>query len=356
MNTKKYLRKIHLWLGLTAGLIASFSGITGALYVWQPELSGLLAPEVLKISNANATTYKDHLKTAKNLEKIHRDSLAAIRFPERERETIQVDFINGDCYYYHPSSGEYLGKNPSTITFFNTLLQLHRNLCIGAIGSYIIGTSSLFFCFLILGSGFYLWSTIYQKRWRKGLSFKKSTNSKVLNFSLHKLIGIYGLLPLFIIAITGGYFTYYSGYNDVLNIIPTFKIKSETSLILPKIGAPFNFDKTAIDLYPHYKIITISYPLGTASNHRFRFINLTTIQSGLRKPTEIFTTSDKVVTKVKSYETYSKTEKLTAQMYPIHIGESFGFINRILVFLCGLLPAALYITGLRFFLFRKKLI
>ena len=354
---RKYQKQIHLWLGLTVGLISSFSGITGALYVWQPEISALFEKDLLKVSDARAIAYKDYLQTARDLESVHLDSLKAIRFPERERQTIRLDFENGDRCYYHPGNGQYLGKNPSTVSFFDTLLRLHRNLCMGTKGKYIIGTSSLLFGFLILGTGLYLWYTIYRKRWRKGFSFKKSANSKTFNFDLHKIVGIYGLLLLFIIAITGGYFTYYTSYKKILNTIPSFEKENSSSMPLPGSGTPFNFDRTVWGLYPHYKIRTIiRYPNDGNPSYRFRFINSITIGPGLRKTTDIFTTHDKLVTEVRSYETSSKTEKITAQMYPLHKGESLGFFNRILVFIGGLLPLVLYITGLRFFLFRKNII
>ena len=77
----------------------SFSGLTGALYVWQLELLSLFEQDVLKIPDD--IIYKDYYKTAKNLESVHIYSLVAIKFPERERQTIRLDFINGDSYYYH---------------------------------------------------------------------------------------------------------------------------------------------------------------------------------------------------------------------------------------------------------------
>ncbi|WP_262495105.1 PepSY domain-containing protein, partial [Arenibacter sp. NBRC 103722] len=43
----RFIRNLHLWLGLTCGLIASISGLTGSLYIWQPELSAMLNPELL---------------------------------------------------------------------------------------------------------------------------------------------------------------------------------------------------------------------------------------------------------------------------------------------------------------------
>lgn len=356
MKIKKVIKKIHLWLGLTVGLIASFSGITGSFYVWQPEISALFAKKMLKIQDFQNIKYNDYIRTAQGLERIHLDSLKSIKFPERERQSIRLDFINGNSHYYHPANGNYLGKNPNIVTFFDTLLQLHRNLGIASFGKYIVGSSSIIFGFLVLGSGFYLWVNIYKKRWKKGFSFKTSLKRKVFNFNVHRIIGIYGMIPLFVIAITGGYFTYYLTYKDILNTIPGFEKKSNTSLQLPNVGASFDFNQTVLHLYPDYKAITIIYPSNNNQRYRYRFINLTEVQKGIRKPTDIFTTPDKVVTKVNSYENFSLSEKITAQMYPIHIGESFGTIYRIIVFFSGFLPLLLYITGIRFFLFRKKIL
>lgn len=356
MNIKKHLNRAHLWLGATVGLITSFSGITGSLYVWQPELTALFAQDMLRAPGAGTVKYEDYLRTAKNLEAVHKDSLLAVRFPNRERKTIRLDFKNGDSCYYHPGSGRYLGENPFAIAFFDTLLQLHRNMCLGAAGQYIIGTASLIFALLILGSGFYLWWHIYKNRRLKGFSFKRKANPKVFNFNLHKLAGIYGLAPLFIIAVTGGYFTYYPTYKDFLDTLPGFEKESKSSLPLPETGARFDLAQTAHGLYPHYYIRMMSCPTSKKPVYRFRFINSNVIQSGLRKPTDIFTTRDRIITKVSSYETFSKTGKVTAQMYPVHIGELLGFFNRVLVFLGGFLPAVLYVTGLRFFLFRKELL
>ena len=76
-----------------------------------------MAKDVLRIDNADTVTYSQSLQTAQSLESLHLDSLKAIRFPQRERQTIQVGLKNGDSYYYDPGNGQYLGKNPSTASF-----------------------------------------------------------------------------------------------------------------------------------------------------------------------------------------------------------------------------------------------
>src|SRR6478752_475515 len=38
INTKKTIRKIHLWLGLTSGIIVFIIAVTGCLYAFQQEI------------------------------------------------------------------------------------------------------------------------------------------------------------------------------------------------------------------------------------------------------------------------------------------------------------------------------
>src|SRR5690606_38199969 len=41
MKWKKWFGKLHLWLGLSTGLIVFIQGITGAIYCFAPELQSL---------------------------------------------------------------------------------------------------------------------------------------------------------------------------------------------------------------------------------------------------------------------------------------------------------------------------
>ena len=109
MSFSKLIRKIHLWLGVTCGLIVSFSGLTGSLYVWQPEITRMLNSEMLVIKDENALGNKEILQTTISLIEVHKDSISKIVLPYREQQTISIEFKGGRKNYYHPSSGSLLG-------------------------------------------------------------------------------------------------------------------------------------------------------------------------------------------------------------------------------------------------------
>ncbi|MCT4699856.1 PepSY-associated TM helix domain-containing protein [Tenacibaculum haliotis] len=354
MKPYKIIKKLHLWLGLTVGAIVSFSGVTGSLYIWQPEISAYLTNKELKAHSPSKTTYNKIIGTVIKLKETHNDSIKKIQLPHRKSEYIMLTFLNNKTYYYHPKNGTNLGSNLKTNSFFKTLLQLHRNLCLKTYGSYIIGISSLLFCFSLLISGFLLWHRSYKKRWRKGFTITWFTSKKRFNYNLHKIAGIYFMIPLLIISFSGAYFTFPKEYKKVFSILPNYKTKSSLSVKTIKIGDFFSLKKQTKKLLPKYKLWSIHFPTKKNEGYRFRFINSLIIEGGLRKTTDIFTDKNLAIRKVSSFENNTFALKTTAQMYPIHIGESLGLLHRILIFISGFIPLSLYITGIRFYLFKKS--
>jgi uncharacterized iron-regulated membrane protein len=85
----KSIKFIHLRLGLTCGLLASISGITGALYVWQPEIVRAVDSDLLLVNDRKLPTEKVILSTAKKIVKEHKQ-LQKTFLPYREQQTISI--------------------------------------------------------------------------------------------------------------------------------------------------------------------------------------------------------------------------------------------------------------------------
>ena len=51
MKRKKWFGKIHLWLGLSTGLVVFIIGLTGAIYCFAPELQSLQPYRIVKEEN-----------------------------------------------------------------------------------------------------------------------------------------------------------------------------------------------------------------------------------------------------------------------------------------------------------------
>lgn len=349
----RFIRNLHLWLGLSCGLIASISGLTGSLYIWQPELSALLNPELLTIEHIKPFDENSLYRTAYKLVEQHKDSLDRINLPYREQQTISLVFKNGETLYYHPFSAQFLGKKSASIKFFESLLNFHRTLGIPKIGKYITGSSTILFFLLLLSSGAYLWWKTYSHNLIKGFKIKWRAKKKKLHYDLHKAIGASFFIPLMVIAFSGAYFTYYNYYKAALGIF-----NNSDKNTLDQQAQPHGHTTSYQD-YLHnpdkdYDLRALILPKNTEDNYHFRYIKKRFISTGLRKTKELKLGPEGTITSLTDYDTDPNSQRIAAQFYPVHIGEIGGIWGRILVFMSGLIPITLYITGLKLYLIGKK--
>ena len=57
-STKKTIRNIHLWLGLSIGLLVFIISITGAIYAFQEEITNALREEAIYNTETNIDSKK----------------------------------------------------------------------------------------------------------------------------------------------------------------------------------------------------------------------------------------------------------------------------------------------------------
>ncbi len=349
----RFIRNLHLWLGLSCGLIASISGLTGSLYIWQPELSAMLNPELLTIEPFKPFDENSLYKTAYKLVEQHRDSLDKINLPYREQQTISLIFKNGETHYYHPYSADFLGEKSASIEFFEDLLNFHRTLGIPKIGKYITGSSTLLFFLLLLGSGVYLWWKTYSSNLIKGFKIKWTAKKKKLNYDLHKVIGVSFFIPLMVIAFTGAYFTYGIYYRTALSLFDGSE-KNTLDQQVQTNGHANPYHDYFLNPDKDYDLRAVILPKNKEDDYHFRYIKARFLTTGLRKTKELKLGAEGTITSLTDFKTDPNSNRIAAQFYPIHIGEIAGIWGRVLVFISGLIPVILYITGLRLYLLKGK--
>lgn len=344
---------MHLWLGLSCGLIASISGLTGSLYIWQPEITALLNPGLLTIEQINPYDEDSLHRTAYKLVQLHRDSLVKINLPYREQHTISLVYMNGETHYYHPISAAFLGEKSVSIQFFESLLNFHRTLGIPKIGKYITGTSTILFFLLLLSSGAYLWWITYRTNFIKGFKIKWKAKKKKMIYDLHKVIGVSFFIPLMVIAFTGAYFTYNIYYKTALNIFD-YSEKPKLDEQEHTIVSSMPYEDPLCDPDKDYDLRSIILPKNDQDGYHFRYIQDRFLMAGLRKTKELKFDSQGNIASLTDFETDLSSNRIAAQFYPVHIGEIAGILGRIIVFISGLIPIILYISGLRLYLLKRK--
>lgn len=194
---KKYIRLIHLWLGLMSGLVVFIVAITGAIWSFETEISDLIyshrkvqvqvkpfitISEVKKIASP-------YLNKINNINFLGKDRCIEVRQWERKNGIIENKYL-----YLNPYTGDILGKQLQGQSFFEVVLNLHMNLLLGEIGASIVKYATLIFLIIII-SGLYLWWPKKRKGLKQRLTFdwKKTTKWKRKNFDLHSVLGFYAL-------------------------------------------------------------------------------------------------------------------------------------------------------------------
>ena len=156
---KKTFFQIHWFLGITAGLILSLMGVTGAIYSYDQQ--------ILKWLNTDSYTVQ-----AENRSKLTPIELYQ-HFQQKDPD-IQINSITIDQNPTASSSiniakegarrGKNIMVNPYTAEvlpeikgqeFFQFIQQLHRNLTVGPVGKQITAACTLMLIFFVL-SGLYL--------------------------------------------------------------------------------------------------------------------------------------------------------------------------------------------------------
>lgn len=202
---KKTFSQIHWFLGITAGLILSLMGVTGAIYSYDQQIQEWINPEsfIVQVENRaklNPAELYQHFQATDPSMKINSITITKAATESSSINIVKEGARRGYTMMINPYTAEVLpevrGKE-----FFQFIQQLHRNLTVGEVGKQITGACTLMLIFFVL-SGLYL-------RWPKKHSFKQwfavKPKLKGRNFlwDLHAVVGTWVVIFYLILAMTG---------------------------------------------------------------------------------------------------------------------------------------------------------
>ncbi len=362
---------IHLWLGLLSMLIVVNVCVTGCLYAFKNQFSEFVNREKIFVSENSKRKTVDEFQQM--LSKNGSD-LKSIMIPADGNRSFVISYTKNDVdftAFFNPYSGENLGApNVGNTKFFETVLDLHRNLMMGNVGRQINGAGVLMFCILLF-SGFILWIPKKWKQLNQSLTVKFNGKFQRINYDLHNTLGFYSFLVLFFIAVTGLYITYpwvknalivsMGGdsisqistsseednsafdnlFNDMLNRQKEKAQNVEKPVSLQKI-----LDETQ-KILPYNAVTTLELP--NKDNPRFMVTKINTDNFlGAMLPDQI--SFDKKGN-LKSQELFwdkPLNKQFTSLAKPLHTGEILGLKSIIFYFIISLIGFSLPITGFIF--------
>ena len=355
----------HLYLGLIAGLIFMLAGVTGSLLVFYVELDELLHPE-LQISTTHASRPLPYEQIFQALQQRHPDRHKAWRLEIPRHAEAPLS-----ARYYKPDETEHLHFAPLMATvnpytaevsssriwgeyLFTWIYDLHYTLLLDLTGKTIMGCLGGVLL-ISLGTGIYLWWPAPGK-FTTALTIKARASRVRLNYDIHKVSGVYSLVLLLLLVISGILLELPDFFNPLINRVSPLYVAPTTTSI-PHPGAVRITVDAAIHIaqqqFPAGKLRWVETPKDANGSYRIMFY-----QAG--EPSQRFPKSTvwveqytgQVLATRNPLTTNSAGDTFITWLHPLHSGEIAGLTGRWLVLCSGLIPAILYITG--FIRWRQK--
>jgi uncharacterized iron-regulated membrane protein len=367
MRLKKVVGRLHLWLGLTSGLVVFLIAITGCLYAFKSEIENATQSYRFVDPQMKAGFLPSQLKTIAE-EQLPGKEVHAVLYGANDRAA-QVILYHGepDYYYYYvyidPYTGEVLKVKNMEADFFQFILDGHFYLWLPhAIGQKVSATATLIFLFMLI-SGLVLWWPRNKASRRQRFSIRWNARWRRKNYDLHNVVGVYVTWIAIILAMTGlvwgfqwfanGVYAVAGGDRSLEYYEPLSDTSSVATLNEPAIDKVF---KKMVNDYPAGTIIEVHPPVsassaiaananpdeGTYWKRDFRYFDQYTLKE---------LAVEHIYGRI---EETSAADKLIRMNYDIHVGAILGLPGKILVFCASLLCASLPVTGVYIWWGRRK--
>ena len=203
---KKALRKIHLWLSVPTGIIITLVCFSGAMLVFEKEITEAIKPELYFVKEAKG----EPIPMQQLMEKVEEAlpdsvSISGVTVFADSTRTYQVSLSKPRraSIYVNQYTGEVTGRS-ERLPFFNTMFRLHRWLLgsSSGVGKLLTGICTLVLVFILI-TGILMWLTNRNKPLKASLAIHVTKGWGRFWHDLHVAGGIYTTIFLLAMALTG---------------------------------------------------------------------------------------------------------------------------------------------------------
>lgn len=207
--------QVHLWIGVGLAIVLIPISVSGALLVWHEPLERLTAPQRYQVTGEATRPLTDYVAAARTVLKSD-EPVAQIRLPEHHGGPVIVSapmsFAGKDkpkgrppqhSVWIDPGAARVLDEGSSNAGVARFMHQLHGTLFIPEAGRKVVGWLGWLMLVSCL-TGLWLW-------WpRNGALLKgfKWNRSPLFTGRLHHVVGFWIAVPLAVLSFTGAYISF----------------------------------------------------------------------------------------------------------------------------------------------------
>jgi len=349
---KRLWRNIHLWLGIALFVLLVPVALSGALLVYHDDIGEYLSTPKGATAPVKPT---DLVAAVANARKAAGDGFTPmlISFPEDDRVPLTVA-LRGPA-----AKGERPVRLTATIdrhdarvldiadfrkTFFGFLHVFHENLTIPDYGRSIVGWTGVAMLILAL-TGLYLW---WPRRGQRSRAFVWR-RSPATSSNLHYMTGFWICFPLALISLTGIYLAWPQQGRELLSSVAPMTEQQRGG---PRAQVMANTARSPAEIFaaasarPNSAVDAIFYPNPQTGAWRVRLR-----ETGKAEPVTILINDRSGEVSVVQPLSGDRT---ASWIRWLHEGSHSGEVWRFVVFLSGIMPAVLGITGILIWLRQRR--
>ena len=373
---KKWISKLHLWLGVAVGCFVLVISITGALYVFKDEFQNVIRKDYIHHNEQNISQEKilplrilEQKVAAQTNEKypihwaeIPLDKTKSYKFYYYERNpntwNYFDEFVIYKTAYVNPFTGKVLALEDEKNGFFNIVKFIHWSFLLKSDwGTYIVGIPVLIFLIMLI-SGIILWWPKNKKarKQRFWFQWKNIKSWRRKNYDLHSILGFYSSIFALILTLTGLFYAFffvqaalYVLFSGGETVYPDFShIKTKAPIEMRNAGTLDKMAQKVEELYPDASVYSLDFGHEHLDDHEHPNYEVYVKQLDYSYHINhqiIFDENSGEFLMNRPHQKKNFGEKFVAANYDIHVGAILGIWGKILAFIISLICASLPITG-----------
>ena len=355
----------HKIIGLFLGLVFVLIGLSGSILAFREDIDERLNYSLMRVASPHNASFKIISEIYSSaIQAIPKDAkVERLMMPRHKNAAAILTYIvetdDLDSFFYEVFINPYTakvtgqrlkihGEDQFSQPIIQILMAFHWTLLLGANNAYLIGFIGIFFFFSAF-AGLYLW-WLKNKNWRLGLTVKWQASSERITYDLHKNIGFYGSAFLIIMTATGAAMIFKPVTQKVTSLFST--VSGEPNFGKSKPSAqhePIHITQAIVianRVFKDGKIFSISLPNSPTGVFIVgKMLDSEPNKSRTYRNVSIDQYSGEIL-QIQDPDNFTAGEKLFEWLFPVHTGEIFGEYGRPVLLLIGLLPLALFTTGL----------
>ncbi|GAA0732774.1 PepSY-associated TM helix domain-containing protein [Sphingomonas japonica] len=338
--------QVHKWIGLLLAVAVIPISITGAALVWHDGLEKLLHPDRFAVSGQAVLPPQTYAAAARGA-LAPGERLSRIEFPQDSGEPVAAQASRPGkakgrpvrtVVYLDPADARVIETTASNASAIQFMHILHGSLFIPEVGRKVVGWIGWAMLASSLTGLWLWWPTV--GRWVRGLRWRRHRNTDT---NLHYLMGFWISVPLAILSFTGVWISFPALFNPLVEPVRAERPKGPDRGALMR-ARPIEEPATSLDTAlaraaaaAPGDVRAIGWPTDVKTEWSIALDGGRTVA---------VTDADGTARIEPARGGRDEAWSVAQWMRRIHDGQQMPFAWQVIVFLGGLLPALLSITGI----------